>query len=913
MKPRILTLAALFACGLAAEPLPLAGTWRFQLDPADAGEAGGWQARRLAQSIRLPGTTDMAGVGDEPAEAAAGMLTRARRYAGAAWYQRDFIVPDGWKGSSIVLFLERVLWQSKVWVDGRLAGAEDSLNAPHEHPLGILTPGKHTLTIRVDNRMIHPIGDRGHLYTEHTQTIWNGIAGRIELRERPPVSLGKLRVFPDARVRAVKVEAEVNGGKGTLDVVLRELPSRKIVGRRTVEASAPAASLDVPLDAAPRLWDEFSPSLYSAELALNAGGKRDTAVVTFGFRHVERARRRILLNGRRIFLRGNLDNAQFPLTGAPPADVSSWRKLLRVYKDHGLNHVRFHSWCPPEAAFQAADELGVYIQAEVLWIDGWMSGVHPDLGPTAGSPKGVGVGDRTIDGFVRAEIRRLNDAYGNHPSFLMLCIGNELGSSDFDVMGRWLAEEKARDPRRLYSASTARKISAADDYFVTHDLPGAGRTRGRIEDGTGWDYEDVYGKAPLPVIAHEIGQWPVYPVWSEIAKYRGVLKPRNLEALRDLARRNGVAEQDREFQATSGASSLLLYKYEAESFLRTPSCSGVQLLSMQDYAGQGEALVGWLDSFYESKGLATAAEVRRWFGPTVPLVRLPKFVWRSGETLSARAEIAHYGPRDLKGARAVWVLTGAGGRLLAKGEFAPRDVPTGEVSSLGGIEFTFPPAGKPESLALAVRIDGTEFENAWNVFVFPGAAGEPDEGGVLVTGSLEIALDALARGERVLLLAAGLGGEREARQAAWQPLYWSASFFPRQNRGTLGAIVRSSHPALAAFPTGGFLDWQWRGLARGARGFSLDALPHGFRPIVQPVSDFHFSRKLGSIFELRVPEGGRLLVCGYPLGRPGDRTPEARQLLASLLDYMKSPSFQPQQEASAGVLRRIFAAAAVVD
>jgi len=141
------------------------------------------------------------------------------------------------------------------------------------------------------------------------------------------------------------------------------------------------------------------------------------------------------------------------------------------------------------------------------------------------------------------------------------------------------------------------------------------------------------------------------------------------------------------------------------------------------------------------------------------------------------------------------------------------------------------------------------------------------------------------------------------------PLYWSASFFPEQNRETLGAIVRYDHPALAQFPTEGFLGWQWYSLAAGARGFILDKLPASYRPIVQPVSDFHFNHKLGSIFEARTREGGRLLVCGYNLGDEPNRTPEARLLLKSLIDYAVGTGFNPSQEVSCAFLLELFAGA----
>src|SRR6266545_4732264 len=313
MSYRCLPVLAL-ALALAAEgyasghlaPMPLAGTWRFRLDPGDAGRKAGWQNSVLPDTIRLPGTTDAAGMGERTAGPAPGMLTRVTRYVGPAWYQRDIDVPAVWKDSGVELFLERVLWESRAWIDGTAAGVEDSLGTPHVHALGRLTPGRHRLTIRIDNSMIHPIGERGHLYTEHTQTIWNGIVGRIEARPGARVRLGLVRVFPDARTRSVAVEAGIvetsRPAGGRLEIVIREQTSGRAVARAVRELRSGAGEqpmrVSVAIKGAPQLWDEFDPRLYVADLILSAGGQSDRRQVTFGFRTLERDARRIVLNGR---------------------------------------------------------------------------------------------------------------------------------------------------------------------------------------------------------------------------------------------------------------------------------------------------------------------------------------------------------------------------------------------------------------------------------------------------------------------------------------------------------------------------------------------------------------------------------------------------------------------------------------
>jgi beta-galactosidase len=922
----LLTVAA--AAG--GESLSLQGDWAFRLDPNGVGERESWQQQALPDRIRLPGTTDQAGYGTRTKGIEGGYLSRVHKHVGPAWYQREIEIPPSWAGRQIDLLLERVLWESRVWVDNKPCGSQDSLGTPHWHQLGNLAPGKHRLTIRVNNAMIHPIGDKGHCYTEETQTIWNGLVGRIELRPHDRVWIKQMRVFTDnngfVRVEATLGNESFDPVAGALSLQILEQAAGRVVGAGKMEFSTARGlrpdhshilyteypvEIAAQLSESPKLWDEFSPALYRAEVELRTGGKppcADRQAATFGFRQIAKDGRRLLVNGRPTFIRGNLDCVHFPLTGYPACDVESWRRIFQIYKDYGLNQVRFHSWCPPEAAFQAADELGLYIQAEVLWIDAYMSAPNPRFGMnTPGYPQGVGKNDRTIDQYVRAEMRRMFDVYGNHPSFAMFVIGNEMGSSNFEVMSQWIKEEKARDPRRLYSASTARKITPTDDFSDTHNIPEVGTVVNQFGiPHTDWDYENSYRRAPVPIVAHEMGQMAVYPCWDEIGKYTGVLRARNLEGFRQQARRNGIESQSRELQLASGASNRIVYKNEIEAQLRSPSCSGVSWLSMQDYSGQGEALVGWLDSFYDSKGLVTPAEFRRYCNATVPLARFNKYVWVGGEKFRAVAQVAHWGPRPLLKAVGVWRLRDSQGSVIVKGQSPAVDLPVGAVTTLGPIEVDLPPAVKAARLVLDIALENTQFANQWNLWSFPKDMGPSDHANVVVTDSLDTALGELSQGKRVLLLAHRLGPGNGARYAAWMPVFWSATYCPGQDRETLGALVQDRHPALAKFPTESHLDWQWHEICAGGRGFVLDDLPADYRPIVQPVDDFHSNHKLGSVFEFRTKQGGKLLVCGYNLADNLAGRPAARQLRRSLLDYAGGPAFDPKQEVAPQYLTKLF-------
>ena len=80
--------------------------------------------------------------------------------------------------------------------------------------------------------------------------------------------------------------------------------------------------------------------------------------IEFGMRQIGRNGADLLVNGKKVFLRGTLECCIFPLTGYPPTTKEGWLKVFRSAKEWGLNHLRFHSWCPPKAAFEVADSLG---------------------------------------------------------------------------------------------------------------------------------------------------------------------------------------------------------------------------------------------------------------------------------------------------------------------------------------------------------------------------------------------------------------------------------------------------------------------------------------------------------------------------------------------------------------------------
>ncbi|MFV0589939.1 MAG: glycoside hydrolase family 2 TIM barrel-domain containing protein [Draconibacterium sp.] len=892
--------------------IDLSGSWKVKLDPENE-----WVKKGFCKTegdITLPASLAEFDYGFLTDSSDFGILTPSYKYVGKAWYSRQIEIPESWKNKQFELMLERVLWESRVLIDGVELSCNDALGTAHIHQLGELKPGIHQLTVLVDNEMIHNIGDKGHGYGEYTQSIWNGIVGRMELQAFDPVHITSLRTFPDIVNNRLKLEIDLNtAAKKTvaLSYTIKSIKSGATVlqGEKTIKPTKDQKQFQLEISAENKLqlWSEFTPEVYQLEVKLSTGKNSDVHATEFGFYEVSKSAHKILINGQPVFLRGNLDCVHFPLTGYPSCNIEDWERIFNIYKDYGLNHVRFHSWCPPEAAFKAANRVGIYIQAEAsIWIDWWMSVDNTKRGRpemnTKGFPKGLGH-NASRDSFVVQEMNRVIDFYGNNPSFTQFCIGNELGNSDFDVMKTWVADLKAKDPRRLFAVSTARQITEIDDYSATHSIKGIGRTRGMSGPRTNWDFEENYGRMDIPIIAHEIGQWPVYPRWTEIDKYTGTQIARNLQQMKAQAEKNGIAGQNEKLVQASGALNQIMYKYETESFLRTESCAGVQLLSMQDYQGQGEALIGWLDCFWDSKEITTPEKFRQHFTTTVPLLRMEKMVWQNNETFTAEAQLAHYGEADLN-KNCSWKITDNTGNLLANGSFSQNRFKRGSLNNLGEISFNLDTIKEARKLRITIEVDNTEFQNSWNIWVYPAQLPEvKNESEIYVCSELNNeAFQQLKAGKMVLLNASKLGTDESSVIAGFYPLYWSLTFFPGQGKTNIGLAVDQYHPAFASFPTAYHSDWQWESISKNAKGFILNDLPAYYAPIAQPVDDFHRNNKVGSIFEIKAGNG-KLLVCGYDLDAD---LPVARQLKYSLLKYMKSDAFAPKQTVSDEWLKNIF-------
>ena len=762
------------------------------------------------------------------------------------------------------LFLERTkpTW---VYLDGKLVDSCNFISTPQRYILPKMKSGKHQLEIVVDNSRGVPeqVYGSSHAYTEDTQTNWNGIIGEILLE--------------------VKSEE-------------RRVKNSNVISPASVQT-------------------------YTG-----------TVLPCFKDFHIEGAH--FYANGHPVFLRGKHDAAVWSLTGHVDMTVEGWMKYLGTCKEYGINHVRFHSWCPPEAAFVAADSLGIYLQPELPF---W--GSFDDK-------------DETLMKFLHQEGENILREYGHHPSFRMMALGNELWGS-IDKMKEFVDDFRKIAPDKYYTFGSNyylgyQGVKEGMDYFTTCRIGGEGwgkyntHTRGSFSFADAYDggminhfhpntsmnfdeacdkwaspqpWQKKDGKAGIPIISHETGQFQTYPDFLEIKKYTGVLYPYNFEIFRRRLAAAGMLSQADDFHKASGLWSVKLYKADIEMDLRTKNMAGFQLLDIQDYPGQGSAFVGILDAFMESKGITTSEEWRQWCSPVVPLQEVEKFCFEDGEKIQAKVKVANYGGSSLYGKKLKWKIGDAEGVMniftYAEGLI---DV---------GILDEYASADKPTKLNVSLNIEGTEARNSYELWVYPKKAMEKK--GVIIARDLnQEVVKVLEKGGKVLWMPTAsshfVAADDTLSQAdnatpytvggLFQTDYWNYRMFKticennkkKVSPGTLGILTNPEHPIFKGFPTEMHTNWQWFPVIKESHPLVLDNFAKDYRPIVQVIDNIERNHKLGLVMEWKVG-AGKLLVCMSDLEKAA-KYPEGKAFYQSVIGYMRSADFNPSAEITVDELKK---------
>lgn len=884
------------------QTINLSGEWRYKLD---GGETG---------SFNLPGSACEAGIGEkqekftELTSDAVRCLRQKYSYTGALFLEREVDIPEEFNNKHITLFLERVNIASELWIDGGKIGRQIiGLSTPHIYDLtDKITSGHHKITLRIDNSDLINMDTMASGYSDDTQSIWLGIIGKIELRAEDIFHIDNLQVFPQERSVKVDVTAcsdckSPHERRQVTISLTAKTPDKKelktVFFSETLYNQKQILHLEYPIDGEIEYWDEFNPALYTMTAALSYNGEGlseeienittsehekskitsgyDEKSVVFGMRTIEVKGKEFILNGRPIALRGTLDCAIYPKTGYPPTDLKSWLKTMKTVKEYGLNHVRFHAWCPPEAAFAAADMFGIYVLAEMpFWL-------NKDVCRLA-------AGDDIIHKYYYTqEAINISRTFGNHPSFIMFSNGNEL-MGDFEMLETITTQIKAIDPRRLYTMTTNfdHPTAPCEDFLCAFEAKGH-RIRIQVfhdvvSEHTCLSYDDAVKASDVPIVSFEVGQYCVYPNVDSVTDYDGNLLPVNFEIIGEEMKRHGIYHKLNDYIYASGKLAALLYKEDIEASLRTRKMGGFELLSLTDYTGQGTATVGLLDVFWNSKGLISPEEFRKFCSSTVPLMKADR-IFKNTDMFTAEFDLYDYGKERIQNIEYTLSLYN-GAELL-------RTITTSDKTVSFPLDFICEP-----SMLTAVLSVG-KYKNTWTEFVYPERSISFNV--PVISGYTPQLEEIIENGGKAVVLAMA-DNLAKPIEGLFKPVFWSPAWFKSQR--ACGLIIDSRHAVFDGFPTNDFADFQWKHPIDNSVSADISELTQDFKPIIEPVPNFFDNTPRSPLFEAKIGKAD-ILFCGFDFSIDNVTV---NALKTSIAEYVNSDMFKPKQKLDKEAFKKLF-------
>lgn len=933
----------------------LNGKWHVVLEDGTTGQ------------MDLPGTLDENGIGHRDVGAnqwhpdavlgnAAGEIdkdapiatrfTRRHTYEGEARISRKITVPD--YGTDRLFVLAERARALRLLVDGEACSVfrQGTLSTPYIFELTGAAPGEHEFTFLSDNS--YPGMPKAAIYyssaaTDETQTNWNGILGECSMYTRPQNFIDSLRVYP----RAVKKEEKNKAGGYVLDVCVELAPGAKKVykdAKIILQSEALAAGeledtqtlteiisysgeglaeagtdkeenpktmeiwfRDLPLRENVKLWDEDEGNLYEMAVTLDngmsaedKGGSTAECRTRFGIRSFgDNGSGRLALNGRAIFLRGEANCAEYPETGHPPMTIPEWKEMLLKYRSYGINFVRFHSHCEPEAAFAAADELGMLLQPELSHWD----------------PKDA-FGTEESYRYYRAELVDLLKTYANHPSFVMLTLGNELQAQDEgrERMRELVRTAKRMDPTRLYANGSnafygEEGCDPESDFYTSQSCKDV-VIRGTFSGMRGYLNENypsadrTYDEAMAeirkeyqkPVFSFEVGQFEVLPDFEELESFQGISDPVNLKLIKKRVEERGLLPTWEKYVEATGELSRLACREEIEAAMRTRELSGISLLGLQDFPGQGTALVGMMNSHLEPKpyDFARPERFREFFTESRIFVKIPRYTYEEGEYLTAEVEVANFGKESISG-ELVWTLgyrdcavnTGSGEFLCGRAD-GQKNCPPGTYTSLGRLDI--PLEVKGVSAAFMLTVSMGDCTSTYPVWVYQKTSPECPKNVYETRVFDEQTRAVLQNGGRVYL---SPDADKESLpysiKTQFTTDFWSVGTFADQEGG-MGQLIDTEHPIFKEFPTDFHTDWQWWIMASKRAVI----LPHPMKTIITEMDSYAFLRPMAQMIEFRCLKG-KVLLSTMELHK-SQQYPEVRALQASIYTYLSGENFEPAEE-----------------
>jgi hypothetical protein len=921
--------------------IDLKGTWNFCLDQEKKGIDKQYFKETLDDTIELPATVATAKKVTPSNEKNTGYLTDPYALEGYTWYSKT-VEFDEVEGKELFLVLERTR-VSHVWINDSYVGNNNSLCTSHCYQITPYVQKQSKITIMIDNTS-YPVKG-GHMTSPDTQTNWNGITGGIYVEERSKIYLTKIKIYPDVQKKKIRVNVTLNGAE-SYTVTTSVTGDENAYQEENYQLQQGENSFVYTLGEDAKTWSEFTPTLYQLNLRLiKENNTVDEYHSSFGLREFKAGEKYFEINGVKTFLRGKHDGLIFPLTGHAPTDLESWLNVLGIAKEYGINHYRYHTCCPPEAAFEAADRLGIYMEPEL-----------PFWGTV--TQEGDENHDEAGQQYLIEEGFRILDEFGNHPSFAMMSMGNELWGSK-ERLETILSGYKKHDNRHLYTQGSNNFqfvpcILDSEDFYCGVRFSRDRLFRGSyamcdaplghiqtmapnsnynydmmirptnflgetVEDGevtiqygTGTKTVKVDASQEvipqIPVVSHEIGQYATFPDFSEIDKYTGVLKARNFEVFKERVIEKGLLPMADKFFQASGRFAAHCYKDEIETALRSKELAGIQLLDLQDFSGQGTALVGILNALMENKGVISVCEWQQFCSETVLLAEFDKFTFTEGEQVEIKVKLAAYQLNTIINPELELTLSDGQKQLITKcvtvqGEFA------NGLFELNEFKLTMPETMHPQKLTLVVKLAQTKIVNSYDLWLYPLKIVNNIDQDIIITDDLANACESLANGNKVLYYPQNLN-EANSIEGTYCTDFWCYPMFRSISEsvgravpvGTHGLYVEKSHSIFDNFPTEIYSTPQWYDFVSNSRALILD--DSEITPVVWTIDNFERNHMLGNILELQVGLG-KLLISTSDLRKLSESVP-AKQLEYSILSYMSSEKFKPTNIITVEGLKKIF-------
>lgn len=893
------TILCLASDAKGQEVLDLSGEWKYFLHEAPLSIPG-------EGIIDLPDTPDNARKSVyNPPDSNLSHLRREFSFIGTAVYSKDITIPQDWSDKSISLFIERTR-PSVLLIDGDTIGSNSRISSPQNYDLtDVLSPGTHKLEIIVNNSDSIPtlIATGSNATSENTQTNWNGILGEISLTARNKFHIRDVKILDSFTPDSISLNV-LFSCEAPEDLKLLLKKNGSVYGEYQLKENISELNIPFPV-AADQLWSANNPQLHNLEFIIvdSQGQETDRSSILTGFRQFTAEGKGFQINSRPVFLRGTVNAAVFPLTAYAPTDEESWTEYFSILKDYGFNHVRFHSWTPPEAAFKAADKTGMYIMAELpLWGE---------------LDKDSSFRNR----FLTEELQGIMEAYGHHPSFVMFSPGNEL-FGDTSVMKEFMEEARRLNPRILSTYGTNIYLGihgemGDEDFIVSSKTDDDERfyTRGSsaftdLADGgifnsgyPGNDFNFSFATQNLhrPLISHEVGQYQSYPDFSQIELFTGILKPDNLISYRSKAHANGLLPKNKKFAEASSAWTQKLYKAEIEAALRTPGISGFQLFGFQDYPGQGGAYVGIADVFMRPKSNNDTSGFKNVNNDLSIIAEFPKFSFPDGEQVKLPLKSVNFtdNPDTLK---SINYSTGFVSGVV--------EIPAGQsVRDAGFIHINMPEIKEPQADTLRFSDQQGRLMNEYSYWIYPQNL--PEIKNVVLTRNTDEALELTGKGKNVILYPDSAEVSSNTVGGLFVTDFWNFGLYrdlsKELNRqvspGTLGLAVDAKHPALKKFPTGTHTDWQWFPIVSNSYPLIIDRLPKGYEPIIEVIDNVDRAFPLGLLMEFKIGKGKLLLILS-DLDK-AQEYPEGKWFVQSLKEYAAGKDFKPELTLTAKQLKNL--------